>query len=316
MNSIKKQSNTLQQQTLKAPISCTGVALHSGDKVSMTLCPAAADSGIVFKRTDIQGGGAVIPARFDNVVDTRMCTVLGNADGVTVSTVEHLMAAFAGAGIDNAIVEINAAEVPVMDGSSAPFLFLMDCAGTVKQNAPRRAIRVLKEITVEDGDRVVSLVPADGFTLNFEIDFESAAIQRQTLSFEMADGAFKDEIARARTFGFLHEVEHLRSLGLAKGGSLANAVVISGDEILNEDGLRFDDEFVRHKILDAVGDLFLAGGALLGAFDASRSGHDANNRLLRALFADPANYEIVDAQPAIASVGGWRKESIAAAAAE
>ena len=316
MNSTTKKTGTLLQRTLKAPIGCSGVALHSGDKVSMTLCPADTDTGILFKRTDIQGGGAEIAARYDNVVDTRMCTVLGNADGVTVSTVEHLMAAFAGAGIDNAIVEINNAEVPVMDGSSAPFLFLMDCAGIVEQDKPRRAIRVLKAVTVEDGDRVVSLVPDDGFTLNFEIDFDSAAIQRQTLSFEMTDGAFKDEIARARTFGFLHEVEYLRSLGLAKGGSLANAVVISGDEILNEDGLRFDDEFVRHKVLDAVGDLYLAGGPLLGAFDASRSGHDANNLLLRALFADPANYEIVDARPAVPSAGGWRKNSVAAAAAE
>ena len=252
----------------------------------MTLMPGEPDSGIVFKRTDISGGGAVIPATWDNVVDTTMCTTLGNEDGVTISTVEHLMAALAGSNIDNAMIEINGPEVPVMDGSAAPFVFLVECAGTVEQDRPRRYIRVLKAITIEDGNKLASIVPADGFTVDFDIDFDSAAISRQSISVGMAGETFKNEVSRARTFGFLHEVEALRAAGLAKGGSLDNAVVVSGDKVINENGLRYDDEFVRHKVLDAVGDLYLAGGCLLGHFQGVCSGHAANNSLLRALFAD------------------------------
>ena len=252
----------------------------------MTLLPGEINSGIVFKRTDISGGGAEIPATWDNVVDTTMCTVLGNDEGVTISTVEHLMAALSGTGIDNAVIEINGPEVPVMDGSAAPFIFLVECAGTVQQDAPRRYVRVLKAISVEDGEKTASIVPAEGLTIDFDINFESAAVSRQSISVGMAGEAFKNEVSRARTFGFLHEVEALRAAGLAKGGSLDNAVVVSGDKVINEDGLRYDDEFVRHKVLDAVGDLYLAGGELLGHFHGHCSGHAATNTLLRALFAD------------------------------
>ncbi|NQU55958.1 MAG: UDP-3-O-acyl-N-acetylglucosamine deacetylase [Rhodospirillales bacterium] len=276
----------IKQKTFKTSISCTGVALHSGDKVSMTLMPGKPDSGIIFKRTDIPGGGASIKATWDNVVETTMCTTLGNKDGVTIATVEHLMAALGGSGIDNAVIEINGPEVPVMDGSAAPFVFLVECAGTVEQDKPRRYIRVLKAVSVEDGGSLASLVPADDFSVDFEIDFESAAISRQSISIPLTGEAFKNEVSRARTFGFLHEVEALRAAGLAKGGSLDNAVVVSGDKVINEDGLRYDDEFVRHKVLDAVGDLYLAGGGLLGHFHGVCSGHAANNRLLKALFAD------------------------------
>jgi UDP-3-O-[3-hydroxymyristoyl] N-acetylglucosamine deacetylase len=276
----------IKQKTFKSSISCTGVALHSGNKVSMTLLPGDPDSGIVFKRTDISGGGAEIPATWDNVVETTLCTTLGNDQGVTVSTVEHLMAALAGSGVDNAIIEVNGPEVPVMDGSAAPFVFLVECAGTIEQDKPRRYIRVLKAITIEDGEKSASIVPSDGFTVDFDINFESAAVSRQSISIGMAGDNFKNEVSRARTFGFLHEVEALRAAGLAKGGSLDNAVVVSGDKIINEDGLRYDDEFVRHKVLDAVGDLYLAGGGLLGHFHGHCSGHAANNTLLRALFAD------------------------------
>ncbi|MBT7137570.1 MAG: UDP-3-O-acyl-N-acetylglucosamine deacetylase [Rhodospirillaceae bacterium] len=276
----------IKQKTFKSSISCTGVALHSGDKVSMTLMPGEPGSGIVFKRTDIPGAGASIPATWDNVVETTMCTTLGNKDGVTIATVEHLMAALGGSGIDNAVIEVNGPEVPVMDGSAAPFVFLVECAGTVEQDAPRRFIRVLKAITVEDGSSVASLVPAESFSIDFDIDFESAAISRQSISIGMAGEAFKNEVSRARTFGFLHEVEALRAAGLAKGGSLDNAVVVSDDKVINEDGLRYTDEFVRHKVLDAVGDLYLAGGGLLGHFHGVCTGHASNNKLLQALFAD------------------------------
>ncbi len=276
----------INQKTFKSSISCTGVALHSGNKVSMTLLPGDPDSGIIFKRTDISGGGAEIAATWDNVVETTMCTTLGNKDGVTISTVEHLMAALAGSNIDNAVIEVNGPEVPVMDGSAAPFVFLVECAGTIEQDKPRRYIRVLKAITVEDGEKSASIVPSDGFTVDFDINFESAAVSRQSISIGMAGDTFKNEVSRARTFGFLHEVEALRAAGLAKGGSLENAVVVSGDKVINEDGLRYDDEFVRHKVLDAVGDLYLAGGGLLGHFHGHCSGHAANNTLLRTLFAD------------------------------
>lgn len=276
----------IKQKTFKSSISCTGVALHSGEKVTMTLMPGKPDSGIIFKRTDIAGGGAIIKATWDNVVETTMCTTLGNKDGVSIATVEHLMAALGGSGIDNALIEVNGPEVPVMDGSAAPFVFLVECAGTVNQDRARRYIRVRKTISVQDGTSVASLTPATGFSVDFDIDFKSAAISRQSISFGMAGETFKNEVSRARTFGFLHEVEALRAAGLAKGGSLDNAVVISGDKVINEDGLRYSDEFVRHKVLDAVGDLYLAGGGLLGHFHGVCSGHAANNRLLKALFAD------------------------------
>ncbi len=252
----------------------------------MTLLPGAPDSGIVFKRTDISGGGATIPATWDNVVDTTLCTTLGNADGVTIGTVEHLLSALSGAGVDNLLVEVNGPEVPVMDGSAAPFLFLFECAGIVEQDRPRRYIRILKPVSVNHGGTRATLAPGNGFTLDFEINFDSAAVSRQAISVDLAGNYFKKEISRARTFGFLHEVEQLRKSGLAKGGSLDNAVVVSGDKVINEDGLRYDDEFVRHKVLDAVGDLFLAGGAVIGHFAGLCSGHAANNKLLRALFAD------------------------------
>jgi UDP-3-O-[3-hydroxymyristoyl] N-acetylglucosamine deacetylase len=283
----RKNVRPARQRTLKSSINCTGVALHSGIKVSMTLKPAPLDTGIVFHRTDIKGKGARIPARWDHVVDTRMCSVLGNADGVTVGTVEHLMAALAGCRIDNAVIEINGAEVPVMDGSASPFVFLIECAGVVEQEAPRRAIRVLKPVTVRDGDKQVTLTPASGFAIDFEIDFRNTAVSRQALGLSLINGTFKKELARARTFGFMHEVEALWAMGLARGGSLDNAVVVSGDKILNEDGLRYEDEFVRHKILDAIGDLYLAGAPVLGHFHGVCSGHAHTNRLLRELLADP-----------------------------
>ncbi len=294
----------VKQRTLKTSINCSGVALHSGSKVSMTLFPADVDSGIVFKRTDIAGRGAEIPARWDRVVDTRMCTTLGNEDGVTIGTVEHLMAALAGCGIDNARIELNGSEIPIMDGSSQPFVFLVDCAGVIEQDAPRRVIRVLKTISVNDG--AARLSPGSHLSLDFEIDFDNAIVSKQTLSVGVVNGSFAKELARARTFGFLHEVEALRAAGLAKGGSLDNAVVVSGDCVLNEGGLRYEDEFVRHKVLDAIGDLYLSGAPIIGKFQGICSGHSTNNALLHALFADPDAWEfdVLHGDEALSAIDG------------
>ena len=275
-----------QQKTLKSAINCVGIALHSGAKVTMVLRPAEPHTGIVFKRTDIMGGGSLVPARWDHVVDTRLNTTLGNSDGVTVSTVEHLMAAFSGCGVDNAIVEINGPELPIMDGSAAPFVFLIECAGIRQQKAERRAIRIVKPITLNEGGKIVELVPSDDFSLDFEIDFDNAVIANQKMTVGPANGVFKNDISRARTFCLLQEVEQMRAVGLAKGGSTDNAIVVGCDRVLNEDGLRFDDEFVRHKILDAVGDLYLAGAPIMGHFRGVCSGHALNNKLLRSLFSD------------------------------
>ena len=296
--------DVVMQRTLKTSINCSGVALHSGLKVSMTLFPADANSGIVFKRTDIAGRGAKIPARWDRVVDTRMCTTLGNDDGVTIGTVEHLMAALAGCGVDNARIELNGPEVPIMDGSSQPFVFLVDCAGVVDQDTPRRVIRVLKSISVDDG--AARLSPGSHLSLDFEIDFDNELVSKQTLSVGVVNGSFAKELARARTFGFLHEVEALRAAGLAKGGSLDNAVVVSGDSVLNEGGLRYDDEFVRHKVLDAIGDLYLSGAPIIGNFQGVCSGHATNNALLHALFADPDawEYDVLHGDEALSAIDG------------
>lgn len=278
--------DVVRQRTLKSAISCKGVALHSGDAVSLTLKPADADTGVIFVRTDVTDRDAVVPATWDRVVDTRLCTAIGNQDGVTVGTIEHLMAALAGCGIDNALVEVGGPEVPIMDGSSEPFVFLIECAGVIELAAPRRVIRVLKAVDVHVGESRAALAPGDCATLDVEIDFDSQVIANQTLSMGLVNGAFCKELARARTFGFLHEVEQMRAAGLAKGGSLDNAIVVSQDGIMNDEGLRFDDEFVRHKMLDAVGDLYLAGGHIIGQFSGHRSGHAVNNALLKALFAD------------------------------
>lgn len=281
-------SEPVRQKTLKTSIACTGIGLHSGAKVTMVLHPADPNTGITFRRTDLAGQCAVIPARWSNVGDTRMNSSLVGESGAVIGTVEHLMSALAGMGVDNCQIDINGPEVPVMDGSAAPFLFLIECAGLTEQSAPRRAIRILKRVSVTDGDRTASLAPASGFSLQFEIDFNSAAIARQELSLSMGRSSFKADISRARTFGFEQDVAMLRAAGLARGGSLANAVVIdsTGTKILNDDGLRYPDEFVRHKILDAVGDLYLAGAPILGHFHGIRSGHALTNTLLRNVMAD------------------------------
>ncbi len=284
----------LRQKTLKRPIPCRGVGLHSGVAVEMTLHPAGADQGIRFRRTDVTDRDPWIEARYDRVVDTRLCTVLGNADGVTVGTIEHLMAAFAGCEIDNAVVDIDAPEVPVMDGSSEPFVFLIECAGIVELDAPRRAIEIRKPVTVGDSRRGLTLAPGEAFSVDFEIDFASPVVAHSTIDVRLVNGTFKREIAKARTFGFLEDVNKLRAAGLGLGGSLENTVVVDTDRVLNAGGLRFADEFVRHKVLDCVGDLYLAGAPILGRVTATKSGHHTNNEVLRALFADPTAYAVVE----------------------
>ena len=307
-----ESSGSTLQHTLKNSIGCTGTGLHSGSKVTMTLRPAAPDTGIVFRRTDAAADSSDIFARWDNVVDTHLNTTLGNADGLTVGTVEHLMAALSGCAVDNAIVEIDGPEIPIMDGSAAPFVFLIECAGVVEQDRSRRAIEILKPVSVTDGKRTAVLVPGTGFSVSVEIDFEAALVANQKLQVNLVNGTFRSEIARARTFGFDHEVAQLRAMGLARGGSLDNAVVVSGDRILNADGLRYDDEFVRHKVLDSIGDLYLAG-PIVGHFHGFRCGHALNNALLRSLFAQTDAWRPVgqDSRPAVG--GGLPRRAAAAA---
>ena len=287
--------NSLKQKTLLRTMNCVGIALHSGEKVSLTLRPAEANTGIIFRRTDSPGSKEIV-ASWDNVVDTRVCTTIGNDDGATISTVEHLMAALAGCHVDNVYVDVNGPEVPVMDGSAQPFVFLIECAGLQEQDAPRRVIEILKPIRVEIGDKMAELVPSDTFSVGFEIDFDSKIVAKQSITVTMINGTFKKEVARARTFGFMHEVEQLQAAGLGLGGSLDNAVIVEDDKVLNEDGLRYDDEFVRHKVLDAVGDLYLSGGIIMGSFKGVRSGHALTNQLLRALFADQSAWRYVDCE--------------------
>jgi UDP-3-O-[3-hydroxymyristoyl] N-acetylglucosamine deacetylase len=314
MSNRKKQPTAVnatggpRQHTLKGPIHCTGIGLHSGARVAMSLYPAAADHGIVFRRSDITDKDPLVPALWHEVVETSYCTVLANADGVRVSTVEHLLAALAGLGIDNALITLDGPEVPIMDGSAAPFVFLLECAGTAEQAAARKAIRIRQPVLVVEEGRVAAVSPSDSFSISVEIEFEASIVARQECFFRVADGTFKAEIARARTFGFMHEVEDLRAAGLALGGSLENAVMVADDQILNEGGLRYDNEFVRHKVLDCIGDMSLAGAPILGHVHGVRSGHAFNNRLLRAIFADPANWELVDmpAPPHAEPAGGIR----------
>lgn len=283
----------MQQRTLKDSIRATGIGLHSGAKVYMTLRPAPANSGVVFRRLDLPEP-VDIPATALNVTQTTLGTTLEHG-GAKVATVEHLMSAFAGLGVDNAFVDLTAAEVPIMDGSAAPFVFLLQSAGIEEQRAPKRFIRINKPVEVRQEDKLARLSPHDGFRLNFEIDFDHPALRkhRQEAHLDFSTTSFLKEISRARTFGFLKDVENLRSRDLALGGSLDNSIVMDEYRVLNEDGLRFRDEFVRHKVLDAVGDLYLLGHSLIGEFHAYKSGHHLNNLLLRALLEQPDCYEEV-----------------------
>ena len=283
----------IKQRTLKNVIRATGVGLHTGEKVYLTLRPAAADTGVVFRRVDLERP-VEIPARAENVGDTRLSTAL-QLDGVKISTVEHLLSAFAGLGIDNAYVDVSAPEVPIMDGSAGPFVFLIQSAGVEEQNAPKRFIRIKRKVRVDDGDKWALFEPFDGFKVSFSIDFDHPAFRErvQTASVDFSSTSFVKEVSRARTFGFLRDLEMLRQHQLALGGSMDNAIVVDDYRVLNEDGLRYEDEFVKHKILDAIGDLYLLGHSLIGAFTGYKSGHALNNRLLKELIRQRDTWEEV-----------------------
>lgn len=281
----------LKQRTLKQAVSATGVGLHNGEKVLMTLKPAAIDTGIVFRRTDLPGAPE-IQATPEAVHDTRLCSAL-EQNGARVSTVEHLMSALAGLGVDNVVVEVSASEIPIMDGSSGPFVYLLQSAGVAEQAAPKKFIRIKKTVEVKEADKWVKFEPYHGFKMDFTIDFAHPVFENsgKTVSIDFADNAYINEISRARTFGFMHEVEYLRANGLARGGSLDNAIVLDEYRVLNAEGLRYQDEFAKHKALDAIGDLYMLGHPILGAFTAYKSGHALNNQLLRALLADSEAWE-------------------------
>ncbi len=283
----------IRQRTLRNSIKATGVGLHTGDKVLLTLCPAPVDTGIVFRRTDLNPV-AEIPARADLVGETTLSTCLIQGEA-RVSTIEHLLSAMAGLGVDNAYVDVTAPEIPIMDGSAAPFVFLLQSAGIVEQHAAKKFIRVRREVTVTDGDKTASFLPLEGFKISFGIDFDHPVFKHRaaTTEIDFSTTSFVREVSRARTFGFVEEIEYLRSKGLARGGSMDNAVVIDDYKVLNHGGLRYDDEFVKHKVLDAIGDLYLLGYSLIGEYRAFKSGHALNNQALRTLIANKDAWEMV-----------------------
>ncbi|HTJ96987.1 MAG TPA: UDP-3-O-acyl-N-acetylglucosamine deacetylase [Rhodocyclaceae bacterium] len=281
----------LKQRTLKTLVRATGVGLHSGVKVTLVLRPAQPDTGIVFRRVDLNPP-VDLPATPHGVGDTRMASTL-ERDGAKLSTIEHLMSALAGLGIDNAYIDVDAAELPIMDGSAAPFVFLLQSAGIEEQNAAKKFIRIKKTVRVEEGDKWAQLEPYEGFRLDFSIVFNHPAVDQtgRQVTIDFADNSYVREVARARTFGFMQDIEYMRDHGLALGGSLENAIVMDEYRVLNSDGLRYNDEFVKHKVLDAIGDLYVAGHPMLGSFSAFKSGHGLNNKLLCAVLDDASAWE-------------------------
>ena len=288
------------EQTLAGPAICAGVGVHSGERVRLSIRPAPAGHGIVFVRSDITDRDNRVRVSGDAVLPSQLNTLITNDDGVTVATIEHLMAALAALGVSNAVIELDGPELPIMDGSALPFVQLLDRAGFRRQEAPQRYIEVLETIEVRDGDKMARLVPCDRYEMRFEIEFDNAVIGRQVIDFVVDERVFREEIAAARTFGFAADVEALRRMGLARGGSLENAVVIDGDRILNPEGLRMDQEFVRHKALDAIGDLYVLGAPLLARYEGVKGGHAMNNKLVRELLARPEAWREVVRTPQLA----------------
>lgn len=281
------------QQTITNSISCSGIGIHSGDKVNMTLKPAAVNHGISFVRVDLEDINArEIKADYKNVTQTNLGTTIENDLGGKVCTVEHLLAGVWGAGIDNLIIEIDNEELPIFDGSSEPFIFLIESAGISKQNEERKYIKILQEVEFSQDDKVIKASPAENFSIDLEIKFDDKIIGQQSHIFDNSKSNFKDEIAKARTFGFKHEIDHLNKIGLARGGSLKNAILVSEEGIANPEGLRYDNEFARHKLLDFIGDIFLAGYRFKGKFNTFKSGHEVNNKFLHQLFSDRKNYTL------------------------
>lgn len=283
----------LAQKTINNSISCNSIGLHSGCNVNMILKPAEIDTGIVFKRVDLPESQNTIKAEFKNVTTTNLGTTIANKFGASVSTVEHLMAAIWGCGIDNLIIEIDNIEAPIMDGSSEPFVFLIECAGIHHQTSNRKIIEILENIRVEDNDKFIEVKPANGFILDISVDFNHPLIIQKNLNYNSTSHSFKNDICRARTFCFKNEIETMHKIGLAKGGSLDNAIVVDVDKILNNEKLRYPDEFIRHKTLDFIGDLFLAGHFIIGHFKANKVGHTLNNKFLHHLFNNPQKWRLV-----------------------
>ncbi|HEU5046726.1 MAG TPA: UDP-3-O-acyl-N-acetylglucosamine deacetylase [Rickettsiales bacterium] len=277
---------SLHQTTIAGQISCSGIGLHSGKTVTMKFYPAEADTGVQFIRLDVEEEKSVVPANYLAVTNTMLGTTISNEHNVSVSTIEHLMAALWGMGVDNVIITLDNAEVPIMDGSSEPFVFLLECVGVKELQAHRSFVEVLQAITISEGGSTATIAPLDGFSLDISIDYPGSVIPRQQALYDFSQQSFKNALCRARTFGFASDVEKLQAMGLARGGSLDNAIVIGDKAVLNEEGLRYNDEFVRHKALDCVGDFYLSGMRLRGAVTTHRPGHGINNKLLRALFAD------------------------------
>ena len=292
--------NDHHQRTTVAPAIIAGVGVHTGDRVRLAVRPAAAGTGIVFVRTDIADRDNRIPVSGEAVIDARLNTMIENAAGVRLSTIKHLMAAFAALGVSNAVVEVDGPELPILDGSALQFVQLLDRAGFRRQEAPVQYIEILEPIRVQDGDKSAALLPCDRYEMRFEIDFDTPVIGNQVVDFVVDEQTFRDEIMSARTFGFAHEVEALRRAGLARGGSLENAVVIDGDQILNPGGLRMEREFVKHKALDAIGDLYVLGAPLLGRYEGVKAGHAINNLLVRALLANPQAWRETTRVPQLA----------------
>lgn len=296
------------QHTLKKTVYIEGMGLHSGVQVHLAIHPASPDHGIIFKRTkqnQILENESYVPALWDKVVETQLCSVIGNEYGVTISTIEHLMAALRGCGIDNALIEIDANEVPILDGSSALFIKAFDEVGLQVQSRPRRAIRILKEVTYQEGDKKVTLSPSHVPVYKGQIDYDNPAIGSQNFELKLVNGNFRHDVADCRTFCLLSDVEMMQANGLALGGTLDNAIVVDDNGVMNEDGLRCDNEFIRHKLLDAVGDIALAGGLVLGAYEGIRAGHAMNNKALRALMNDESAWEIVDLFVEIDETDNW-----------
>ena len=291
------------QHTVAGPMIFAGIGLHTGEHVRVAVRPAGIDAGIVFVRTDIKDRDNRIPVSGEAVVDARLNTMIENAAGVRLSTIEHLMAAFAALGVSNAVVEVDGPELPILDGSALQFVQLLDRAGFRRQEAPVRYIEILEPIRVQDGDKSAALLPCDRYEMRFEIDFDTPVIGNQVVDFVVDEETFRNEIMAARTFGFAHEVEALRRAGLARGGSLENAVVIDGDQILNPGGLRMEREFVKHKALDAIGDLYVLGAPLLGRYEGVKAGHAINNLLVRELLANPQAWREVTRVPEMAMAG-------------
>ena len=283
---------SVSQKTINSKISCSGVGVHSGERASITLHPAPCNTGIIFRRIDLSGNNE-IKANYKNVTSTNLGTTLTNEAGAKVATIEHFMAAVWGCGIDNLFIDIDGPELPIMDGSSEPFIFLIECSGINVQEEPRRILEIMKPVRVEDGDKFIEVSPSKDFSIDLHVDFAHEKIGNQTFDYHSTSSSFKNDVCRARTFGFKREIDQLHKMGLAKGGSLDNAILVDENGVVNKEGLRYKDEFVRHKTLDFIGDIYLSGYFILGHFQASKAGHGINNKLLHKLFADKEAWRIV-----------------------